>query len=348
MAPTISAGCGFGKDRPRIVVELATPLSLTPKWHLASHARIISVAPASAEPRDHCDVSILHRDVTTGVVEAARGGLQSQLANIDAKVAAVDLSGRVTEWWAMLAKPIQLADGVWLVLRPERLRAGRVSGHSKILTVPVSLDARPFIVAGPSEPEVVTSQVPPLGRDSASDGYHIVIDGTVDYGLASRELASAFVGKKFTESGHTVTLTGVNVIPQIKGRLGLAVSFTGDATGTLQLIGTPLYVRAHDVITVPDLDFDLKSDSKLIQTYSWLKSSALRTELRHKARIPVASALERGRSLLLEGLNRKIGDAVTLSATVDSVAVRGIFVTRDGMLVRAEASGRAGVSVKQR
>ena len=62
----------------------------------------------------------------------------------------------------------------------------------------------------------------------------------------------------------------------------------------------------------------------------------------------MASALERGRALLLEGLNRTIGDAVTLSATVDSVAVRGLFVTRDGVLVRAEATGRAGVSVKQR
>ena len=59
-------------------------------------------------------------------------------------------------------------------------------------------------------------------------------------------------------------------------------------------------------------------------------------------------ALDRGRALLVEGLNRKIGDALTLSATVDSVAERGLFVTRDGLIVRAEATGRAGVSVRQR
>jgi hypothetical protein len=47
-------------------------------------------------------------------------------------------------------------------------------------------------------------------------------------------------------------------------------------------------------------------------------------------------------------LNRKLGDAVTLGADVDSVAVKGLYVTRDGLVVRAEALGRARVSVKQR
>ena len=57
--------------------------------------------------------------------------------------------------------------------------------------------------------------------------------------------------------------------------------------------------------------------------------------------------LARGRSLLLEGLNRKIGSALTMTATVDSVAVLGLFVTSDGLVVRAEVHGQAFVSVKQ-
>ena len=57
--------------------------------------------------------------------------------------------------------------------------------------------------------------------------------------------------------------------------------------------------------------------------------------------------LDRGRELLLAGLNRKVGDAVTLAATVDTVAVRGVYVTASGLLVRAEASGNASVVVRQ-
>ena len=37
-----------------------------------------------------------------------------------------------------------------------------------------------------------------------------------------------------------------------------------------------------------------------------------------------------------------------MSATVDSVAVKGLYVTRDALVVRAEATGQARFAVKQR
>lgn len=347
IGPTIGAGCGDATQRPRIVVELATPISLTPDWHLQSHARVVRVEPASAEPRDHCDVSILHHDVTGRVVDAARAGLEGQLANIDHKVGAVDLTAHVTEWWGALARPIKLTDGVWLLLGPERLRAGRVRGRSKILTVPVSLDARPRIVTGSSEPVDAVPPLPALARDTSSDGFHVVLDGLVDYATATRAMNMAAGQKSVSQAGHVIILKTFTVLPDTGGRLAVTLVFGGDASGVLRLVGTPRYDHVHDVVTVPDLDFDVHSNSKLLQTYSWLKSSALRDEFREKAHIPVQPALARGRALLLDGLNRKIGDAVTLSATVDSVSVRGLFVTRDGVLVRADATGHAGVSVRQ-
>ena len=348
IGPTIGAGCGGGSQRPRIVVEIATPLSLSSNWHLVSHARIVSVQAASKEPRDHCDVSILHHDVTDRVVDAARSGLEGQLASIDRKVGAVDLTSHVTEWWGALARPNKLSDGVWLMLGPERLRAGKVRGRSTILTVPVSLDARPRIVTGEDEPTGAVTPLPPLARDSASDGFHVILDGLVDYATASRAINLAAGSKSVSQAGHTIILKTFAVLPDTGGRLAVSLSFGGDASGVLRLVGTPRYDHLHGQVTVPDLDFDVKSNSKLLQTYTWLKSDAVRAELRRHARIPAAPALDRGRALLLEGLNRKIGDAVTLSATVDSVGVRGLFVTRDGVLVRAEAKGHAGVSVRQR
>ena len=113
------------------------------------------------------------------------------------------------------------------------------------------------------------------------------------------------------------------------------------------LLGTPKIDSTKLEITVPDLEYDLDTDSQLIKTYAWLRSDALRSTLREKAHVPVAPALDRGKDLLLQGLNRKIGSALTLSGTVDTVAVRGIYVTRAGIVVRAEARGQAGVAVKQ-
>ena len=348
-APTISAGCGGDSvaERPRLVVELAAPLTLTQSWHLASRSRLVRVAPASTRERDHCDMTILHRDMTPSIVAAARSALLENLPEIDRKVGEVDLRDQFTEWWSLLLKPIQLTDGVWLVLGPERVRMGTVRGHEKTLTVPVSLEARPRIVTGREAPAPDTTPLPPLGHGATGEGFHITMDGFIDYGTASRALEAVLTGRTVVEAGHALSVQRVTVTPTPKGKLALAVTFSGDARGTLRFVGMPSYDEKRGMLAVPDLDYDLDVDSQLISTYSWLQSDKLRASFRERARFPAAPALARGRELLLAGLNRKLGDAVTLSAKVDSVAVRGLYVTRDGIVVRAEAAGRASMSVRQ-
>jgi len=349
LAPTMSGGCGGKREeRPRILLELATPLTLTSDWHLKSKAALVTVEPASKEQRDRCDVTFLHHDVTDRVLDAARSGITSQLANIDQRVANVDLRERFNGLWKLLARPIRLADNVWLVLNPSRLAIGRVSGRGHVLTIPVTLEARPEIVTATEEPVIDAGALPPLGRDSAASGFHISIDGDIDYEVASAAVARALVGRSVTQSGRSVTVTNATLSPGAKGKLVLAVAFNGDAKGALRFVGTPTYDSVRREIAMPDLDYDLATNNPLINTYAWLRSDAMRTMFRDKAHLPVDDALDRARSLLTAGLNRKIGDAMTLNASVRSVAVRGLFVTRGGIVVRGDATGKAGVAVRQR
>lgn len=345
IGPTLSAGCGGGEP-PRLALELATPITLTSDWHLRSHVRLARMEPLSDQPRDQCQVTIIHYDVTDRVVDAARHALEGHLSDIDREIGKVDLTGRFRGWWTLLQRPIQLTSGVWLLLEPRQLRLGRVTGNGHTLTVEAGLDAYPRIVTG-TEPAPSTESLPPLVHDTATGPYHVVLDGTVDYATASTALTSALRGKAVTEAGHTAVVTNALASPASGGRVALAITFTGDAHGTLRFVGTPVYDARAGEITVPNLDYDLQTDNDLINAFAWLRSDALRATFRERARVPVGPVLDRGRQLLLAGLNRQIGSALTLSATVDSVAVRGLYVTTPGILVRAEATGRANVSVQQ-
>jgi uncharacterized protein DUF4403 len=346
VGPTISAGCGGGDEKPRIRVELSTPLTLRENWHLSSHAALVRIAPASNEARDHCDVTILHYDVTGRVVDAARSGILAHLSDIDRRIADVDLRDRFDSWWGTLAKPIRLTDGLWLQLRPRRLSIGKVSGHEHVLTIPVTLEASPEIVTSDSEPATDTIPLPPLGRDTTAEGFHISLDGVIDYAAASEALGNALMGKTVTEAGRTINVTTITVAPTSKGRLSLAVNFTGDANGMLRFTGKPVYDSTTRTIAVPDLDYDLATDDGLIRMYSWLRSDSMRDTFRKKAHVSAQPALAKGRALLLAGLNRQIGDALTLRARVDTVGVTGLYVTRSGIIVRADARGSASVAVK--
>lgn len=340
IGPTLSAGCGTHADRPQIIVELVAPLTLSPSWHLRSRARISSVAPASAGREDHCLVSFLKYDVTERVVDAARDGMNSRLDDIDREVAEVDLTRRATKWWTKLNRPIRLDDHVWLMLQPQRFRLKGVTGTGHVLRVQAGLDAYPMIVTG-AEPMPTVSELPPLGKDTASTGFRIALDGNVDYATASRSLSDAMRGKTVTEAGRQLTIQSIIASSDGGGRLALSVAFTGDATGTLRLVGIPRHHAALERIVVPDLDFDLETNSELLKAYAWLRSDAILAMFREKAQFPAAPVLERGKALLMKGLNRHVGDQMTLSATVDSVAVTGLYVTPLGLVIRATGWGTA-------
>jgi hypothetical protein len=292
-------------------------------------------------------VSILKYDVTGRVLDAARQAITSHLPDIDNKIAQIDLTQRAAGWWGLLNRPIRLTDGVWLLLQPRQFRLGKVTGSAQTLTVQAGLDAYPKIVTGP-EPKQPAPPLPVLAKDTSGTGFKIALDGIVDFATASKAVSDALVGRTVTQAGHTVTVQSVVASPVSRGRLALLVTFTGDAKGTLRFLGTPRLDAGHDHILVPDLDYDLATNNDLINAFASLRQDALRALFRERARVPVGSVMERGKSLLENGLNRTIGDVMTLSATVDSVAVLGIRVAPGGLMVRAGASGNARVSVRQK
>lgn len=348
IGPTVSGSCGTGKpdERPRVLVELATPLTLSSDWHLHSAATVVTVEPASNDTRDHCDVTFLHRDVTAQVIAAARSAITTHLGEIDHRVSEVDLRDRFDGLWSLLEQPIRVSDGVWLALAPKRLAIGEVTGHAHVLTIPVTLEARPAILTSADQPAADHTPLPSLGHDGSGNGFHIRLDGRIDYATASDVVDRALTGKVVAQAGKSVIVTHSSLGPAPKGQLALTVQFIGDARGTLRFIGTPTFDSVHNEIAMPDLQYALATDNPLLATYAWLRSDKMRESFRDRAHLPVDSALAQGRELLMAGLNRRIGDMTSLNATVKSVAVRGLFLTRGAIVVRAEATGRAGIAVR--
>ena len=344
VGPTVSAGCGSSKQRPRLVVELVTPLTLDTAWHLKSKAQLAAVARASNKPADQCKVSVIRLDVTDKVVDAARKGLEAQLPQIDKRIAAVSLKDQAVDWWAALNRPIRLHDAIWLKLQPARLRLGKITGAKRVLTIQAGVDAFPRIISGP-EPAMVSSPLPKLAGPPGTDRFDIVIDGNIDYPTVSKTLTEVLKGKTVTTGGRTVAIDSIAASGRSAGRIELTLTFSGASSGTLLLHGTPTYERAVGEIQIPDLDYDLDTDNTIVDAVAWVKSDDLRAMLRDKARIPVAPVLDRGRQLLTTGLNRTIGGALVLSAKVDSVEVRDLYVRRPGIIVRAAARGKAKVAV---
>ena len=345
IAPEVSASCGVDGERPRAVVELAADLTLTPDWRLRGKSRVGKVEPVSDTDRDKCRITFLKINVTEHVTDAARKQLQAQTKAVDAKIASLDLRSKFQEWWNVISEPIRLTDSVWLVINPIAVRKGETRGQRRMLHATIGLSAAPHIVTG-ARPAVPLKPLPRLQPAAVGDGFHVLMEGALDYAMATDLMTEQLAGKRIERGKQYVEIESVRLFGIGGGQVALELRFRGSTDGRVFFVGTPRYDPQTDQLYVPDLDYDVASAGLLVRGLTWMKQGDIREFLRSKARWPVGGLLAQAKTTLLDGLNRELSPGVRLSGEVTHVEALGVHAGPRAVLVRAHADGNVRLDVR--
>jgi len=349
LVPEVSAGCGSGDDpKPRLRLRIVSTPSFTREWglHTQSYAE---VARFSDEPRDQCQVTFLDIDVTGKVVDAVREEMTALLGRQDRRVARHDTRRRIERIWRKMEQPLQLTDGVWLLLQPGAANLASFSGAGDSLVALMHLEVRPKIVTGlrPADSTLVTP-LPPLRMTADPDSaaaLHVVLEGVFAYDAATSLLHKQLVGKVIRMAGRRLRIEDVTLRGIGSGRVALGVTFGGAVQGRVFFTGTPRLDLDARQLTFPDLDFDVGSADLLISGLSWWQGDAVRDLLRTNAVIPDSAALAKVERLAEEWLNRELTDGVRLDVALGDSRGLAVYARREHLIVRALAEGQARLAV---
>lgn len=346
LAPTVTASCGTGDRRPRIRVVLSTDLALTNDWRLRTHTNLDTLAPFSTETRDECRVTLFAIDVTSRVVSAVDGILRKQLPNIDRRLAAFDVRAPLERWYNLLNRQLRINDSLWLVFNPAEVHFGGMRANDSALIADIRLYARPTITAGAQPAQLITS-LPPLKRAPrrVGDSLRVLVDGRLDYDVASTFLRKALIGKRFTRLGRAVRIDSVDMYGLGDGRVVVALDFRGTVDGRVYLVGTPEIDRANHMLMVPDLDFDVATDNALAQGVAWMKRDDVVQELRRRARVPLTEAVDKVRERVEQAINRDLTRGVHLTADLKSGRLIDVLALERELMVRSEITGSLGLAI---
>jgi hypothetical protein len=342
----VSGSCGIGGERPRLRIEVTSPLAITPDWKLRGKTRIGQIEPASEANKDKCRVTVFNINVTDRVVDATRGILEGKRSMVDQKIASLDIRKRFEEWWHLLQRPIPLTDSVWLVINPSAVRMGTTVGVKRTLVTALGFSASPRVVSG-AQPPTLETPLPPLYPAAVGNGLHILLEGVLDYSLASDLLKKALVGKIIEGKGQTLVVKDVRLFGIGGGKLALQVDFRGTVAGRIYFIGTPRYNPATKELFVPDLDYDVGSANMLVSSFEWLKHDDVRDYFRGHAQWPVTDIVAKGREQLAKGLNRDLAPGVRLTADVKEIQGLSVHAQRRAIRLRARGDANARLTVKQ-
>jgi hypothetical protein len=346
VVPEVSGSCGIGGESPRLRIEVTDALRITPDWKLRGKTRIGRIEPPTQANRDKCRVTVFNINVTDRVVDATRGILQGKRSMVDQKIASLDIRTRFEEWWHLLQRPIPLTDSVWLQINPSAVRMGEAVGVKRTLVTALGFSASPRVISGPKPPTVETP-LPPLYPAAVGDGLHILLEGILDYSLATRLLQKQLVGKIVEGKGQTLVVKDVRLFGIGGGKLALELNFRGTVSGRIYFIGTPRYNPASNELFVPDLDYDTGTANLLVSGFEWVKHDDVRDYFRANAQWPVGDIVAQGREQLSKGLNRDLAPGVKLTAEVKAVQGLAVHALRSAIKLRARADANARLTVKQ-
>ena len=336
------------KERPRIRLTLATKYDIAENWNLRTTSRLVSMEAVSKEERDQCEMSVLKLDVTGKVVDGARGAIEGMLKKADQQLSHISLRKPITGIWYKLQKPISIAKGTLsLEIRPQSIALGPIKAQDSNLIARLDLLASPRLVSGVKDvPDSIP--LPPLGRTtSGTDTAVVLIEGVLAYAAANDMLSKALEGKKFGKWWARVTIVDVTALPAGKGKIILAVKVKGKVNGTLYAVGTPAYEEATDLITVPDLAFDVRSQDALAGMAGWLVNGPFLEDVRGLAKIPASTLLENVIEIANKELNRELSKGVFLRGQLDKATARNVIAAQRGLVARAHATGRLWVEISK-
>lgn len=346
IGPEISSSCGINDEEPRARIAIASNISITPEWKLLGKTRVADVEPYSTDRRDQCRVTAFKIDVTDRVIKATRDALEKQRPNIDRKISSINIRPRFESWWHLLERPIPLTDSVWLIINPSAVRMGENVGVKRTLVTALGFSASPRVVTG-AKPPAVQTPLPPLYPAAVGNGLHILIEGVINYDLATDLLQKGLRGRKIERAGQSLVVKDVRLFGIGGGKMALELRFEGTSRGHIYFVGTPRYDVASNELYTPDLDYDIGSKGLLLKGMEWVKHDEVRDFFRKQARWSVGNVMQTGKEQLLKGLNRDLAPGVRLSAEVNQVQGLSVHASRTAIRLRAQADANARLTVKQ-
>ena len=343
-----SVSCGLEGPRPRMRLRMTVTYDIAPDWTLRTTSRLDDLSPITEGERDQCEISLAKINVTGKVAEASRGALESALGKADRRMRRVSLETPIGRIWRTINRPISIAQGaLWLQIQPQAISLGGITTDDSTLTVRIGMLASPRMVSGTRPPDA-DYPLPALGQGTGgSDTVLVYIEGVLGYTTATRILNQALVGKSFTVGWRRVKIEHITALPGGEGRVVLGVQLRGKARGMVYVTGTPTYDRATDLITLPDLNFDVNTTTALGPTLDWLIQGPLLGMMRDNAKIPADALLSQALALANQEINRTLSKGVFLRGALSGAETRAVSATRQGLVARAQARGRLWLEVSR-
>lgn len=330
--PRVYASCGVGEPMRRVSVGYTTKFKISPDFKFKTNTEL-----RKFETIDPCEITVFSYDATGQLRKEVLTVLKDLEKDIDKKIASVDIRTQVENVWKMFSEPTSLGKYGYLSIQPKTISLSDVQFEKKKAYIDLNMTFQPVVSTNP--PEIKKTPLPLLSEHKRSDGFNIDLDIVASYDSLSSILSSELAGKKVMIKKNEVIFDSISIQGAANTQLTIKVAFSGKKKGTLYLVGTPEFDSLTQIISFPDLTFDLATKNALLKSAKWMFNSKITDIMRQNARFDLNPHLEEMKKIVQKEMNREISKGVKLSGKVESIALDGIFPNHENLVIRVNSTG---------
>lgn len=337
--PRVSASCGVGEPMRKIQISYASKFELQPDYTLKSETRLKELKPI-----DKCEVTVFSFNATEQLMKEIKVSLKDLAGDIDKQVGETAIRPEVEKAWKAMSQPFKIDQYGYMYLNPSKISMSSFKLNGSTLNFSIAMEAYPNVQLTKSAAAV--KPLPALSRYPKSDGFNINLDLIGNYDSLSRLLTSELKGKEIQLKKNKIFIDSAKIFGAANQQLSFAITFSGKRSGTIYLIGTPVFDNKKQEISFPDLTFDLETKNTLLKSAKWLFNDKITQTIRQYSIYSLKDMLKEASQKLEKELNRKIDEKTILGGKMNSIQVENIYPLTNELLIRTNLQGKISLTVE--
>ena len=129
--------------------------------------------------------------------------------------------------------------------------------------------------------------------------------------------------------GQTFVIKKITVNSTQQRQLQIMVDFAGSKKGTFILFGTPTLNVEKQTISLPDVDFDIRTRDIVLSVGEKLFRSKIISSLKEKSVVDIPALIEKNRAQLDAQFNRPVTNKFYTRGKLQDIRITGLVVGKD-------------------
>ena len=338
IVPRLYASCGINEPMRRIKVSTATAFSVNKEYKIDANTVLKNIAT-----EDKCEITIFKYDATKKLVDEMQKALKDVTADIDKKIEQTDLKNEVQKIWKELNNPIIIPSLGYFYLSPKNLAISTPTFSKDKLNLTVSVNALPKITL--EEKKIQPTPLPDLNSAPGEKGFEISLAIQGKYNSINSLLAQNLNGKEIQLKKEKIKIDSVLILGATNLKLSFKVHFSGKRSGVMYFAGTPTFDKEKQIISFPDMDFDIETKNTLLKSTAWLFDELITSKIREYAIYDVSKDLNSNKKMIEKELNRELDKGIWMETKLNSVRIDQIIPMKEELWIVTNLEGELGIKL---